>query len=532
MVIMEYVEFFRWLQTSTQNANRRTQSQGAPLFRKAQGMHVQISAVFNDYEDEKEAFSDSSDGRLTDFTPLDEVGDGPKASYPPPPPRKFQVIEAQRQQQNLANSEYNDAELSSRADSSNREFDHDYNMGGNSKPTYTALVNESEAFQSISSEERDREAFESSSSFGLSTHGSEDDHDPVDDLNPDITASQLPRTLTREYNVLEPGRKYFIYSPSGGWNNQLACLLNALVLAKMSGRDLIVPPMARHSDMFTGYLKVQARGTTPMDTVVDLDYLEQSSGVRILAMNLTLEQFANQVLEPSITKIVTVPRGETLIRPTNKLLYSKVEGWIKKAPEKVVYYRGPFFSRHWADWEIGSPKAEVWKHLQYAPYLQAIAQQVQDTLFPEGYNALHIRMGDYLARLQGRAGDGSRQWVKAVKTLGWAPERALYVASDMPGTSTHFTNLRSFANHSYFMADVEARGILNEFKELVPHPKLQSDIFGLVEQLICVDANNWIGSYFSTFSLTINMMRDNDENSRLMTSFGGLRRRHKPSANT
>ncbi|GBG33325.1 Hypothetical Protein FCC1311_095482 [Hondaea fermentalgiana] len=346
------------------------------------------------------------------------------------------------------------------------------------------------------------------------------------------STARLPRTSSRTYNELDPSRKYFIYSPSGGWNNQLACLLNALVLAEMSGRDLVIPPMARHSDLFNGYLKVEAKATAPMDMILDLDFFEQASGVRVVPLNVTLEHFYTNLLPGSQTRVVSVPKGETLIRPKNRATYKLVEEWVTDAKDQIIYYRGPFFSRHWADWEIGGPRVESWKALRYAPYLVALADEAKATLFPRGYNALHVRMGDYLTRLQQRAGDGSKQWVKAIRSLGWSPSRPIYVASDMSRSSAHFTSLLAFANKTFFMSDLEERGVLEELKVAVPHAKLRNDIFGLVEQLICADARNFIGSYFSTFSLTIMVMRGLDDNSRLLTSFGGLRKRHKPAANT
>ena len=45
--------------------------------------------------------------------------------------------------------------------------------------------------------------------------------------------------------ALHPGStRYFVYQPTGGWNNQLLNLLCALDMARLLNRTLIVPPFS------------------------------------------------------------------------------------------------------------------------------------------------------------------------------------------------------------------------------------------------------------------------------------------------
>jgi len=61
-----------------------------------------------------------------------------------------------------------------------------------------------------------------------------------------------PRTALGPYNDYVPGRKYFIYSPSGGWNNQRECLENAMEIGKLLNRTVYVPMAGKHTQFWRG----------------------------------------------------------------------------------------------------------------------------------------------------------------------------------------------------------------------------------------------------------------------------------------
>ncbi|GBG31193.1 Hypothetical Protein FCC1311_074142 [Hondaea fermentalgiana] len=60
----------------------------------------------------------------------------------------------------------------------------------------------------------------------------------------------LPRTLSSPYNdvKLDGSKQYFLYSPSGGFNNQILCFLAAISVARENNYTLIVPPGGKHSN--------------------------------------------------------------------------------------------------------------------------------------------------------------------------------------------------------------------------------------------------------------------------------------------
>lgn len=104
----------------------------------------------------------------------------------------------------------------------------------------------------------------------------------------------VPRTTNRAYNDVSNEEKYFMYSPSGGFNNQRLELEFALRMAKVFNRTLVVPMAGKHSDLWRGYWYLPNEDLFPMDRIIDLEHMEDY-GVKLLPLNISLSRFVDKV---------------------------------------------------------------------------------------------------------------------------------------------------------------------------------------------------------------------------------------------
>lgn len=327
------------------------------------------------------------------------------------------------------------------------------------------------------------------------------------------SVSSLPRTSSREYNVLQKkGEKYLIYSASGGFNNQLICLLNAIHLAKRTQRTLIVPPFGAHSNMYRGFLRLKQDQIVPMDTVLDFPYLEKLADIKLLPMNVTLLEYKRSFLgggsaglgmsSTKDLKVVRIQDGNSLISPKDPHVFIDVLNGIKSG-RRTVYIYGRFFTPHWVN-------HKWWRDLRFSPFLQDIASTVADEFFDNKFNAFHIRLGDYETRARKRTALPFF-FVKTSLRMSMDADTPIYVASEAQRSSDFFAPLLGWYNNVFFMSDLATRPRtlkkLVDFVLATPSTKVRNDIFGLVEQLICARAQKWVGTRISTFSHTIKQMR-------------------------
>eukprot|EP00514_Thraustochytrium_sp_LLF1b_P004442 CAMPEP_0184516264 /NCGR_PEP_ID=MMETSP0198_2-20121128/4938_1 /TAXON_ID=1112570 /ORGANISM="Thraustochytrium sp., Strain LLF1b" /LENGTH=519 /DNA_ID=CAMNT_0026906577 /DNA_START=722 /DNA_END=2281 /DNA_ORIENTATION=- len=313
--------------------------------------------------------------------------------------------------------------------------------------------------------------------------------------------STLPRTLDSEYNYLAPGEKYFIYSPSGGFNNQLMCLVDGILFAKKVNRTLIVPMAAKHSNLFRGYLNVSRIDLVEMDMALDLKHLQALSGVRFVPLNTPLRDFVESQ-DPETVRTIKLP-SEGLLHPTDKSIYRRLLRATEHSVRKIVYLKGRFFTAHWLD-------KEYWANARYAPYLQTFASKVHHNLFEGNYNAMHIRLGDYEKRSEKFSKDGSAYLASAIE-FGFEKHVPLYIAAEEPREYFYFKPLLEYFDKVVFQDDLlenpETRKWLIDYTLRTPASSIRNDLFGLIEQLICSRATKFLGTHVSTFSLTISVMR-------------------------
>jgi hypothetical protein len=325
--------------------------------------------------------------------------------------------------------------------------------------------------------------------------------------------SLLPRTSPRPYNRVEPGRRYLAVNPSGGFNNQLHCLLSAAWLAKRTNRTLLVMPAARHSSMSWVFMKLEPHDMIPMDHVLDLPFLERALGVEMQPLSWTLRHFYDRVVKRGLAGAEGAPSTQMIdihkdISPMG-LRYCSWEAWQKlyrqldASQADLLYLHGRFYNKQMA-YGFG-----LFSAVRYSPYLRELARRVVAETFPrqQPFNAMHVRLGDYKRLRQLNSGT----FVAAAARLGLDRDAPLYVASDAPSSDKFFLPLLRAYKHHVFMADLtrDKPRVTTWFKALllsVPK-RMRNDLVGIAEQLIAAQAQRFLGSEISTFSKTIALQR-------------------------
>jgi len=297
----------------------------------------------------------------------------------------------------------------------------------------------------------------------------------------------LPSTSTRPYNSIDYGSRYFMYTPSGGLNNQALELINSINVAKFLNRTtVVVPQAAAHSNFRQGYLT--SEDLIPMDVLYDFQKIELLSGLRFVALNETIDKFLKRVDD------VAIIDTEKTYTHQNKAIY------LKKAMEhpdsRLVYFSGSFFN-YW----FPSPKrfAEGF-YLHHTNFIKDLGRKCVENKFKDGaFNAMHIRRGDF----KDRAGSSSIAFVKRAQILGWSKNVPVYIATNEKGPrrSSFMSPLLDYFETVLFLADMESYSL---------PVKHASDFWGVIEQEICARAGRFLGTLQSTFSLRIHKLRIGD----------------------
>jgi len=308
----------------------------------------------------------------------------------------------------------------------------------------------------------------------------------------------LPRTSSRSYNELEEGERYMTYTPSGGFNNQLLCLVAALRQGKKYRRSVVVSGLGRHTDGFRSYERLQYDSLVPMDQVIDFEALEEKSGVKLVALNVTIPEFISQLKGRKDSKFKKYLRIADITSSPGGMTRG-----LADSDTKVSYVHGRYFlfvSMALRDLSIFVP----------TPYLIDMATKITDTLFGADtpYKSLHIRLGDFIAKYTEKASPAAffakgLQW-------GWMPNASIYVASE-PGFDEFLSIAKSYFPNTILPSDLtknhQVQLILEDFANRLPRSHIRSDLFGVVEQVICARAQDWVGTVISTFSARIKFLR-------------------------
>jgi hypothetical protein len=288
--------------------------------------------------------------------------------------------------------------------------------------------------------------------------------------------------------------KYLVYSPSGGFNNQREELECAMEIARLTNRTLFVPPVGKHEQLWRAYDKLRgSRDLFPMDRVLDFPYLE-TYGLKLVPLDMAVSPFVLKFSQEQGAGKVRVWENfgtwhredvmERLVPDRHALVFLHGEG---------MYHR----------WFLVSTMIQVKRHVRYAPYLRQLALRVADDYFGgQPFYAMHIRMGDYTSR---QVAD-SIHFVRSARGRNWKVGRyPVYVATE-PNRDLEFFRPLVSAFNVTFSTSLPKR-IMHDFLTAFPPGKLRQDLTGLLEQLICAMALDFLGTPFSTFTSFIEFMR-------------------------
>lgn len=352
--------------------------------------------------------------------------------------------------------------------------------------------------------------------------------------------------------------KYLTYQPpGGGWNNQRIAFENAVILAKMLNRTLIVHPMAPHKEIlkikkqqlfdgnYESYNALPEHTLVPLSRVINLKKLSKLLPVKEVYSNhlrflkdyshLSWKRVCHNGLvgawvdslpgENDVASWDALSRhaqswAQTRSLPRYKQICVKDESihgnetlktWgifdeLYHQDEDVIYFEeGSMFFRRMLFFNrertLDAHKWIFW-YVKFSPAiwhrLRLFKQRVH---FP--FNAMHVRRTDHPTSQKVT----QEYWLNILdkrRLISITP--TLYVATD----EKNLTWFQPFTDAGFDLL------FAKDFKDIFESVKyrgveISQDILGLTEQLICAHAAHFVGSYYSTFSLYVKRLRKQSE---------------------
>mmetsp|Transcript_586 Transcript_586/g.744 ORF Transcript_586/g.744 Transcript_586/m.744 type:complete len:476 (-) Transcript_586:1181-2608(-) len=289
--------------------------------------------------------------------------------------------------------------------------------------------------------------------------------------------------------------KYFMYSPSGGFNNQRKEMESAIQIAKTINRTLLVPMAAKHTTWWSKYHYLKYDSLVPMDLLLDFNEMSKY-GPKLVAMNTTVFDMERKLLNQKGMLYVKHPKH----RVNWKGDEVKENLGDPSITETVLFMKGPSMYHAWFRKPI---MFKVREHVVYSPYVRRLAIEYMKRLGTH-YNAVHIRLGDYFRH--GRF-PNPRSFVNGLLTEGFSTDHVLYIATEPKRPKGFFDHFEKTFKVKYAS---DFGDIVDSFRDNFK-PNTINDVLGLIEQMICVGARKFRGTSYSNFSANINYMRTNRE---------------------
>ena len=345
-------------------------------------------------------------------------------------------------------------------------------------------------------------------------------------------------------------RKYISYQPpGGGWNNQRIAFENAVIMATILKRTLLVHPLAPHDRMlelktqfnqsagYNLYNMLRTEELVPISKLIDVSRLSSLLSVQEVTSNHNefMKKYRNsswyKVCHNGLTHawIDKIPPGFN----TSSLNLEKYSEYFKKA-QKVAKYRQVCSEKTEIEltgiWEflpelrkrkediIYFDKGSLFvRHVFFTDYKRALDAQralidyihptfkvlynTEQIIFLIGkpFNAIHVRRNDHKT--------GQRlnihYWLsRLTQANALTYSTKLYIATDETDF-TWFSALKEAGYKIFFAKDFEV------FQEIYQsNPITGKDIIGFHEQVICSWAKIFVESDYSTFSRVIERYRE------------------------
>ena len=331
--------------------------------------------------------------------------------------------------------------------------------------------------------------------------------------------------------------RFLSYQPPGnGWNNQRIALENALVLAKLLDRTLVLHPLAPHGlgtqlkagrrPGYVAYNMLGARDLLQLDQFLDLSLMSQLQPV--VAVNITHPQFLSDYAHLSWKNVchssgfgywldqppATAQEVALLARQTfipNKVWQDKCPeeqrqakhletpivryvSDLKEETEEMLYFeQGTLFSIHIRFTTLAAAlQAQNWV-LNYVDYGARVWNTVNLIVQQLGqFNAIQVRRRDHVDRKLTPA-----YWLDRMLALNFSTRLPLYIATDY--YEEHW--FKPFHEHSFKVYTASSFSALLDFSHLTA--TLQADYLAIHEQCICEKAHKFIPSPASTYAAYI-----------------------------
>lgn len=317
-------------------------------------------------------------------------------------------------------------------------------------------------------------------------------------------------TFFRSPEWIEPGKKYFLFQPSGGFGNQIIILKNALVICKLLNRICILPLIGPHTTRYVNYNKLAARDMVSTKVVFDLE--ELSKTVPILPLeNITIPEFEKYNENKHNINWWRVRRNKLGEKRMNKWDLDEVKKRYGDYKAEVLYFSE---GTMWECFDfIGSDLGPLVAHLRPSSLLRRTARLYSNRINSGNYNALHVRFDDPIDTTTKKRMSllpSNSQFLRRMSALHFkAYSTTLYIATSPEKASHFFFNIfRGFGYDLLFSKDIiEANPAdLDKLMEGIPK-RMYSTMLGILEQLICARGLQFVGTQISTFSKLIRTYR-------------------------
>lgn len=345
----------------------------------------------------------------------------------------------------------------------------------------------------------------------------------------------------KDQKFAELKKMYLSYQPPGnGWNNQRIALENALVLAKLLNRTLIVHPLAPHElgsklklGNHYGYVAYNMLNETdllPLSDFMDLDLLSQI--VPVIEVTHTHNRFIKEYSHLSWRNVChspgygywvdQVPQSSEEVGLLTKQKFTSLgRVWRERCleevdraergaypivkfvsdladdPAEMLYFgQGTLFGIHirFMTYE-NALEAQHWV-VDYVKYSQRIWKRVQEVIQElggkNGYNAIQVRRRMHMdSKLH------PSYWIERMIEKNFSKQLPVYVATNDPDLKWFEPFMRE-GFKLYFSTNFTH---ILDFKYV--KKSLQNDLLGIHEQSLCEEALQFIPSPASTFNAFI-----------------------------
>ena len=334
------------------------------------------------------------------------------------------------------------------------------------------------------------------------------------------------------------GVKYLSYQPPGnGWNNQRVALENAIVMAKLLNRTLLVHPMAPHDKGalykagaqpgYVAYNHLKQSDLVPLSVFLDLKLLSQLIPVQEVVTShhqfyhdfgqlswrnichsmgfgywmdrqpTTVEEigmFKRQHFHASNAWKKKCPKEQQQAEGSTGAIVEYVSDYFNDPSEMLYFEQGTLFGIHirfvHRDDAIAAQKW-ILGHLHYGPRVHSVVDVMVKRLGAQ-FNAIHVRRTDHPARKF-----PVDYWIRSLQSINCSTDVPLYVATD----EKHRSYFDPFEEQGYKLVFAGDFHDLLQFHD-VPHDAIE-DVTGVYEQLLCEKANKFVPTPGSTFSILI-----------------------------